>query len=272
MKENRHIRWVYDFMEGKPYNQQSIIECYNEILQKYKGSTCVSSKRAGIRDWWYSHHNTTKEEAPQDIWAECEYILTNSITNSQSIRRKPINTYYILTTKDYYHLINHPTASNKQKLFIELLGTTGMRIGEAVNLKWSDAVFEKGDSVEFIRIAEKTKRQVRFEIKKDLLNRIKNEFELSEFLLTTRNGRPYAKEYITNQIKKLGKRAIKQSISSHSLRRFFVSYHMEVLKTPYYEIAYLLGHINPQNFLVWYNKPTGAGYDGISKRRSLQES
>lgn len=262
MEKDYHVKWVYEFMKGKPYTQESISECYEYAIKNYASS--IAMKRRGIRDWWYSHHETTVEEAPQEVWAEVEYILMRRKTGG----RKAINTYYVLNRDDYQNLINHKTASTKQRLFIELLATTGMRIGEAVSLRWDDAVFEKSDRVEFMRTAEKTKRQVHFDIDKDLLKRIKDEFGTKEYIISTSTDRSYERSYISNQINKVGKRAIGQSISAHSLRRYFVTTHYEA-GTPYDQIAYLLGHKNKSTFLLWYNKPEGEKNEYISQRRAV---
>lgn len=244
--DNRHGVPVYEFVKGMECNEDTLSALIDHIYQKYD---YFQMKKFFIREWWYNNHGYTKDDAPIEVWAPIEYKLSKLVLTG----RKPVNTYYILTKSDYDKMLSSDI-SERQKIFIELYGTTGMRCGEGASLKWGDAQFEKSDKVQFRRKAFKTGIDVYFDINKDLLNRIKYIFNSKLFLLETSNHREYHNAYISNQIKRVGKKVLGKDISAHSLRRYFASSKLEE-GMEYYKVAELLGHKSKVNFMQWYHKP-----------------
>jgi len=74
-----------------------------------------------------------------------------------------------------------------------------------------------------IRIMGKGKKERILVIPLILLESIKATFNGERFLFATSTGHPYNRSYVTSQIKKIGKKILHRSISSHTLRHSFAT-------------------------------------------------
>lgn len=132
------------------------------------------------------------------------------------------------------------TLAQRLPLFIEFMLLTGCRVGELAGIKLSDLK----DREEYVRIRirrGKGNKERFIYTYSDLLQRIHSVFQGREYLFETSFGRPYRREYISNQIKKAGIRILGISISAHTLRHVFATTALKAGWSPR-KLAEQLGH------------------------------
>ncbi len=111
--------------------------------------------------------------------------------------------------------------SERNALFIEFLSLTGCRVSEMINIQYRDCkqlynrceigVIGKGGKARKVLIPER------------LFNEIRDTFKGRNYIFETAGGKPYRRQYISDRIKKLGKRHLKKNISAHSMRHTFAT-------------------------------------------------
>jgi integrase/recombinase XerD len=73
------------------------------------------------------------------------------------------------------------------------------------------------------RIIGKGNKERVLKLPAELVDRCRETFGGSQWLLETSGGRPYRREYVSNQIKRAGERVLGRHISAHTLRHSFAS-------------------------------------------------
>lgn len=112
----------------------------------------------------------------------------------------------------------------KLSIIIELLATTGLRISEALNLKYSD-IDELNTTEEHIyfNIIGKGRKYRAIFIEVNLLNSIKEIFQSSTYLFITQSGKPFRSNYISREISRVSANIIGRNIHPHTLRHSFIT-------------------------------------------------
>lgn len=157
-------------------------------------------------------------------------IVVKSIKNHENINDK------ILMTGEIKALINN--AKNfRDALLIKLLANTGLRISEAINLKWSDiklnkiAVFGKGGKTRYISIKD--------ELLNELLT-LKNRF--CDYVFHSNRLTPLRRENVHTMLKEVAKKAnLTDRVSAHWLRHSTAS-HALSNGASLHQVKELLGH------------------------------
>ena len=145
--------------------------------------------------------------------------------------------------------------NRRQKLLIMLLGTTGSRIGEVLNLKWSDI----GNAATYSYVLyRETKngdpRTVPIDI--DLCNEILQLPRSGEYIFTSYRGKgskPLGYQEVNLDLKRRAKLVgIKKNIHTHVFRHSFVTTMLEA-DVDSTDIGKLIGHRNANSILRYKN-------------------
>jgi integrase len=139
--------------------------------------------------------------------------------------------------------------SARLPLIIEFLAVTGCRVSEMTGIRLAD-VREKGDYVE-IRLLGKGNKERSVAVASCVAKRIRDVFRGEKYLFETGGGKPYRREYVSNQIKKAGRRILGRDMSAHTLRHVFATTALKSGWSPK-KIAVQLGHSSTSITLDMY--------------------
>ncbi len=157
----------------------------------------------------------------------------------------------VLNRNEIINLIDK-TENIKHKLIIELLYSTGLRLSECVNLKYSDIDLSEG--IGWVRSGKGSKDRI-FIIsemfKKDLLHYIENTKSNTKGYIFLVNGKKMSTRGIQHAIKISAKRAgIEKDMHVHTLRHSFATHLLEN-GVDIRKIQKLLGHSNLQTTQIY---------------------
>ena len=195
--------------------------------------------RSVLKKCWWDCHEYNKKS-----WSDLEWIYV------QNKKRGYLKSTYKgddLSHEDLNELVGI-CKSKKQSLFIMFLYKTGIRIGEMVKIELNDCkTFNKEINVHLI--AEKSWLPLIKKVPMWLYKEIIKEFHGSKYLFETSGGKSIRPEYVSNQIKKQGKR-IDKNISAVTLRRYYAT---NIINTNGIDgIKEALGHKTEGGFLSYY--------------------
>ncbi len=157
----------------------------------------------------------------------------------------------VLTRQEIRDLLDN-TENSKHRLLIELLYSTGLRLSECVNLKYSD--LDLNDGIGWVRMGKGAKDRI-FIIsgmfKRDLLEyKEKSGADGKGYIFLT-NGKKMTPRGIQHAIKKAAKRAgIEKDVHVHTLRHSFATHLLED-GVDIRKIQTLLGHANLQTTQIY---------------------
>lgn len=168
-----------------------------------------------------------------------ENLIDRKLDIKYKIRRKiPV----ILTKQEMLYFINS-IENPKHKLIVEMLYSTGMRLGELTNLKWDDLYLDeniaivrdgKGGKDRYVLIAENIKKR---------LDENKKKNDVSEYVFSV-CGRKLSARAIQHAIKVWANRTgINKNIHVHTFRHTFATHLLEN-GVDIRKIQVLLGHSN----------------------------
>jgi len=163
------------------------------------------------------------ENAPIDDQVRLDQVLKNldkfgkskapSVASSAVRQNKVIN--------EGERLLLLATATKRLGLIMEFLWMTGCRIGEVVGVRIGDCIIE-GGQVD-VRVMGKGSKERHVFIKISLYEKVRTFFDGSTYLFETQGGKPYRRNYVSDQIHALGLKVLKRSISAHSYRHSFAT-------------------------------------------------
>lgn len=164
------------------------------------------------------------------------YLTFNVGTVVKSLKNHDNITEKILMSEEIKSLISH-AKNTRDALLIKLLANTGLRISEAINLKWTDirlnkiCVFGKGGKTRYISIKE--------ELLNELLT-LKNRF--CDYVFHSNRLTPLRRENVHIMLKDVAKKAnISDKVSAHWLRHSTAS-HALSNGASLHQVKELLGH------------------------------
>lgn len=142
-------------------------------------------------------------------------------------------------SKDEIKLILNSTETNKSKLILSLLYSSGLRVSEIVNLKPTDINFE--ENMGWVRKGKGSKDRV-FIISKELCNQLKDYLKKRNNSFVFSKDKPLTTRNIQKIVKKARLKAgITKKVTPHTLRHSFATHLLES-GTDIRMIQALLGH------------------------------
>lgn len=159
-------------------------------------------------------------------------------TKAPKVNSEEVTRDRVLLQADYLELLT-ACRTERQRLFIRFLWTTGARVAELVGIRLDDC--EETETAVRIRVIGKGRKERILKIDHALFRSIAEQFQGSVYLFETARGRAYARSYVSNQIKKIGQR-IGRNISAHTLRHSFATRKVQQLPGKIDAVSRYLGH------------------------------
>jgi len=246
-----HIKPFIDFV----FNRESVngLELVREYFRELNNSTLSAStiqvRRAAVKNRLRYFIQGEAARAALDFQLQkVDKQIKPPSRGSQSIGADKI-----ITQKEYNRLIDK-ARSDRQKRWIEMLFTTGIRISELTGILLSDCAIS--GRIVSIRIRGKGNKKAEYKertiyITLAMYERIRITFEGSTYLFETSNGKRYSRSYISNQLGKLSMAVIGKRMGAHSYRHSWASL---MVKTTgrINAISSYLGHSNPSTTVKYY--------------------
>lgn len=188
------------------------------------------------------------------IKASLKFFYTEMLGKNLSLIKTPKASKklpVVLTRTEIKDLLNN-TKNQKHKLLIELLYSTGLRLSECINLKYSD--MDLNDGIGWVRMGKGAKDRI-FIIsemfKKDLLDYMEKTGSEGKGYIFSMNGRKMSPRGIQHAIKVSAERAgIEKPVHVHTLRHSFATHLLEN-GVDIRKIQKLLGHSNLQTTQIY---------------------
>ncbi len=188
------------------------------------------------------------------IKAALKFFFSETLGKKLSDIRTPKKSNKLPVVLNRNEIINliEKTENLKHKLIIELLYSTGLRLSECVNLKYSNIDLSEG--IGWVRSGKGSKDRIFIisEIfKKDLLHYIENTKSNTKGYIFLVNGKKMSTRGIQYAIKTAAKRAgIEKDVHVHTLRHSFATHLLEN-GVDIRKIQKLLGHSNLQTTQIY---------------------
>ncbi len=208
-----------------------------------KGKSRETVRQAGFAIKFFNKLNDSKGE--------------NTIPNMKKCRKIP----EILSKKEIGEMVI-ATKNFVHRLIIEIIYSAGLRVSEAVNLRWSDIDFQrnvihikqaKGNKDRIVMLSPKVKKKLK------VLN-----LEKEGYVFTTNRGGKYTIRTIELIVSCAAKKAgIKKKVTPHTLRHCFATHLLEK-GTDIRYIKDLLGHSKIETTMIY----TKVSNKDISKIKS----
>jgi len=243
----RHfIKWAR--ANGKTIDQEGITDYFRALNESGYTAATIRNKRSAVK----RRVRQLFHDAPIDARMKIDRVL-NDLEHDADTKAPKVNTNEItpdrvLTLQDYRAILD-ACRSARQRAFIMFLYSTGCRVSEmtGIRLEQCDVM---GATVK-IRVMGKGKKERFVRIPSDLFNQVRGIFNGKTYLFETGSGRQYAREYVSSQIKKIGK-IIGREISAHSLRHSFATRKVQQLPGKLDAVSRYLGHSSPSITLAMY--------------------
>ena len=139
--------------------------------------------------------------------------------------------------------------SERQRCFIRFLYSTGCRVAELASIKLSACTILLGTV--YISIVGKGRKERQLRVPLGLYNAIVETFGGKRYLFETSKGNPYPRQYISNEIKKITKRATGKGLSAHKMRHSWATRQL-ANGTPIDAVSRYLGHSDTTITLKFY--------------------
>jgi integrase len=170
-------------------------------------------------------------------------------TSAPKLQNDAIGTDKYLTKAEVKELLLK-ARTRRQMAFIRFLWYSGCRISEMCGIRLYDVKLV--GNIYYVSVKGKKNKYRTIKLNEDLYQFVRETFRGETYLFETQNGRPYARTYISNQIKRIGKAVLHRSISAHTLRHSFATW--KVKKGVSVDaIADYLGHSSPAITLSMYS-------------------
>lgn len=176
-------------------------------------------------------------------------LETEPDTKAPKINTSAITSDKVISPAEYRELLEK-CRSARQRAFIMFLYSTGCRVAELSGVRL-DRCENQGATVK-IRIIGKGKKERFIKIPATMFETIRETFRGSVYLFETGNGRAYNTDYVSAQIKKIGK-LIGRKISAHCLRHTWATETIKEFPGSIKAVSVYMGHSSISTTLAFYD-------------------
>ena len=201
-KNNDSITYdsIINFLkENKKTKSNATIALYKAALKKLIKYNIKDLNKKAVIDSAFSEIKITKRD--------------NSITREKIVSREIINKMMLLS-------------NDKNKLIIQTLYATGLRVSELINMKKKDCKKTIEDNITYMSVSVigKGNKERKIKLKMDLYKEIINIFEGKIYLFETKNKRAFTRQAIYRIVNTAGLKALgTRQVHPHTLRHSFAT-------------------------------------------------
>ncbi len=262
-----HVRGFIQFLDNKGLDLtiESLVEYRDHLKQKRVKANTLNKRLSACKNrlrYLFYRSNDALDTTKTFIFEQALKSIKGK-KNSKAVDKESLpspDEIKLLMNDIKFNCQDLRTLSDKLPLWIEFLMCTGARVSEAINIRIDKDLKEKGNYIE-VKLDGKGDKERTIKVDPDLISRIHSIFKGRIYLFETGTGRAYHRTYVSNQIKKAGRRVLKTEISAHSLRHIFASTALKKGWSPK-KIAEALGHSKTSTTLDMYchDLPTYSDY------------
>ena len=186
--------------ENKKTKSNATIALYKAALKKLIKYKIKDLNKKAIIDTAFSEIKVTKRD--------------NTITKEKIVSKEIINKMMKLS-------------NDKNKLIIQTLYATGLRVSELINIKKQNCKKTIEDGITYISISVigKGNKERKIKLKIELYNQIIKTFNGKIYLFETRNNRSFTRQYIYKIVNTAGLKALgTRQVHPHTLRHSFATH------------------------------------------------
>lgn len=214
-------------------NYESIIKFLKESKKTKSNSTIAIYKAALKKLIKYQIKDINKKAIIDSAFSEIKITKTDkAITKEQIVSKDTINKMMKISNK-------------KNRLIIQTLYSTGLRVSEFVNIKKKDCKIKIEDNIKYISISiiGKGNKERKIKLKIELYNQIINTFNGKIYLFETKNNRAFNRQYIYKIINNAGLKVLgTRQVHPHTLRHSFATRLLIQDKKSLKAVSKYLGH------------------------------
>lgn len=179
-------------------------------------------------------------------------LHSNAELNLKDIRRpRKVRKLPEVLTKEEVARILKCTRNKKHQTLLALIYSSGLRVGEALKLKWTD--IRQGEKLIYIRSGkgQKDRRVPLSDTLVDLLEKYAVAYRTVDYIFEGQKGGPYSSRSAQMVLKRSAKAAgIDQNVTLHTLRHSYATHLLESGVGLRY-IQEILGHSNPKTTMLY---------------------
>jgi site-specific recombinase XerD len=198
------------------------IRAYYEALNasNYSANT-IRIRRAGakfaIQELLDNTENMFNVEAQLKLGQV--FRILNKKVKAPTIQDKIVKSEKIIS-KEEMSLLTNKGSSESVKAFMKFLWSSGLRVGEMVNVKLSDCKIEL-DTV-YIKVLGKGQKERIAQVDIEPFNYARKVFKGSVYLFE-HTSKPYTKRYIADRFKVVGERILNRRLHPHMFRHSYIT-------------------------------------------------
>ena len=241
-------RWLRS--HSRPFDEASVADYIRELNQSDYAASTKILKRQAVKKRIKQMMRDTDYETYARVQQFLERLDENFETRAAKVSTVAVGHEKVIDKTEARRMIHEATP--RQACFIRFLWETGCRVSELTGIK-KGHVLEKGETTVTIRVTGKGRKERKVKITRQLYNYVQETFRGELYLFETGGCKPYDRSYISDQIRRVARKAINRKLSAHCLRHSFATRKIE--KYPAYipDISRYLGHSNVSITLSMYN-------------------
>jgi integrase len=156
-----------------------------------------------------------------DVLAEFDLNQALKEIRGVKLNTRAVDASKTLSREEIRILLQSKETSEKIRMIIEFLLSTGARVSEAAGIRLKNIRTERGFSL--IRLIGKGSKERTLKVRKELVMRIRKCFASEVYLFEPRPGKPYTGDHISAQIRLAGRTLLGRTISAHTMRHTFAT-------------------------------------------------
>lgn len=206
------IRQYYKYNDTLTYD--SIIKFLKENKKTKSNATIALYKAALKKLIKYRIKDLNKKAVIDTAFAEIKITKQDkAITKEKIVSKEIINKMMSLSNE-------------KNKLIIQTLYATGLRVSELINIKKKDCKKTIEENIEYISVSVigKGNKERKIKLQMELYREIKNTFNSKVYLFETKNHRAFTRQYIYKIVNNAGLKVLgTRQVHPHTLRHSFAT-------------------------------------------------